>query len=178
MSEVDALSQARFGDSLFLNDFPTKIRVLTLDPMVYVDKYANTRYAFVVFNLNEDKVQVLNKSASFPRRFQEIHTDDDFGRDIRKIDLKIATNGLQGTDIRYTITPIGMPHDLTQEQLRVIKDTAIDLQTLIRKIAPNALRLSEINSGKQVKSEVEPEDTAIVDDIELGKPVDLSEIPF
>ena len=182
MSENDALSQGKFGSDLFLSDFPAKIRVLTLDPMVYVDQYANTRYAFVVYNIGEDKVQILNKTPGFARRFQEIHTDIDFGCDIRKMDIKITTNGKEGKEIRYTITPIGEPKDLTQDKLKIVKESNVDLEKIIKKNAPNALRLSEVNAGQKIaETEVEQsepiEEDTVIEDIG-DEPINLDEIPF
>lgn len=185
MAEQDGLSEAKFGGGLFVDDFPVKIRVLTIDPLVYNDQYANTRYAFVVYNLDSDKVQILNKTAGFARRFQEVHTDEDFGHDIRKIDLKITTNGKQGKEIRYTITPVGSPTELTQEQLKIIKDSKVDLDKVIKKNNPNALRLSEVNAGAKVpesetqaEAELQPDqEEPIIEDIG-DEPIDLSGIPF
>lgn len=181
MSETDALRSAKFNNGLFLRDFPAKIRVLTTDPMVYMDKFGGTKYAFVVFNLEENKVQILAQGPGFASRFQEIHSDDDFGGNIQTIDLKITTNGKSGMEIRYTITPIGAPHNLTKEQLEVITSSTVDLPTVIKKNNPNALRLSEVNAGKKVVAadEAEPETSqdVIIEDID-DKPINLDEIPF
>ena len=181
MAETDALSKGKFGSDLFLTDFPVKIRVLTLDPMVYVDKWANTKYAFIVFNLDEDKAQILDKTGGFAKRFQEIHMDEDFGADLRKIDIKITTNGKSGKETRYTISPIGTPADLSMAQ---IKDAAsIKLEEIIKKKAPNALRLSEINDGSKLPEPMDEEPTpeepqdVVIEDIG-DEPINLSDIPF
>lgn len=184
--EANPLREAKFGGGLYLNEFPAKIRVLTRDPMVYVDKYANTKYVFAVLNVSENKVQMLDKGPGFVQRFQEIDMDEDFGGDIRKIDLKITTNGKDGTiEVRYTITPIGSPSDLTKEQLKVIKEEAFDLAEKVKKNNPNALRQSEINSGAKVKpmedeelTPSEPPEDVIITDITDGEPVSLDDIPF
>jgi hypothetical protein len=193
MAEQDALSDAKFGSNLFLKDFPVKIRVLTRDPMVYNDNYANTKYAFVVYNLEDDQVQILDKTGGFAKRFQEINADEDFGGDLRKINIKITTNDLSGKEIRYTLTPVGTPSDLTEEQKKIIKDSKIDLDKVIKKKNPGAIRLSEVNQGKKpgpaagenegddeedVKpsKDVAPEDVVIED---IGdEPINLDDIPF
>jgi hypothetical protein len=185
MAETDALKDANFGSGLFLNEFPAKVRVLTLDPLVYNDQYGNTKYAFVVFNLDLNKVQIIDKTSGFANRFKEIHLDEDFGGDIRKLDLKITTNGKQGIEIRYNIVPIGDPKDLTQDQLKVIKDANVDLEAIIKKKAPGALRLSEVNAGQKpggVEDGTEPADTAKEEDVvieDIGdEPINLDDIPF
>lgn len=186
MAEQDALSGAKFGSNLYLTDFPVKIRVLTRDPMVYNDNFANTKYAFVVFNVDEQKVQILDKTSGFPRRFQEINSDPDFGGDIRGIDVKVTTNGKQGKETRYNITPLTPPAPLTEVQKQIIVDAAIDLEGIIKKHNPGALRLSEVNAGKKlgpanVDMPVEP-NTTTSDDIvieDIGdNPIDLNDIPF
>lgn len=185
MSETDALGNAKFGSGVFLTDFPVKIRVLTLDPLVHTDNYGNTRYAFVVYNVDENIVQVLDKGPGFASSFQSIHTDEDLsGGDIRRIDVKIKTNGKSGKETRYEFNTVGTPSDLTQEQLKVIKDSSVDLDTIIKKNSPNALRLSEINAGKKLKpaeyatsSDDLKDKDVIIEDID-DKPIDLGEIPF
>lgn len=184
MTEADALSKADFGSGLYLSDFPCKIRILTRDPMVYTDQYANTRYAFAVYNIDTGQVQILNKGPGFAKRFQEINGDLDFGEDVRKIDLKITTNGKQGKEIRYTITPIGAPSDPTKEQVAKIVEQGFDLAEKIKKNNPNALRLSEINAGAKVpehaEEKLEPSDTqedVVIED--LGDdPVNLDGIEY
>lgn len=168
--ENDALSVATFGGGLFLTEFPAKVRVLTLDPVVSMDNYGNTRYAFVVWCFDDNRPHILNKGPSFAKRFQEIHMDEDFGGDIRKVDVKITTTG-KGKDTRYTITPFGAPYDLTNEQIK--EAAAINLNSVIK----NGIRLSEANQGKKVPSvEVEPDDT--VYEVSDGDPVNISDIPF
>lgn len=182
MAETDALSGAKFGGGLYLKDFPVKVRVLTRDPMVYVDNFGNTKYVFAVFNLDEQKVQILDKGPGFASRFQEINADEDFGGDVRKIDLKITTNGKSGMERRYTITPVGSPSELTKEQQKLVKEQGFDLAEKVQKNNPNALRLSEINAGAKLAApEVEDmseEDAAAAAEAIGDEPINLDDIPF
>jgi hypothetical protein len=186
MPETDALSKGKFGSDLFLSEFPTKIRVLTLDPLVYNDKYANTKYAFVVYNVDQHKVQIIDKTGGFAKRFQEIHQDEDFGGDIRKINIKITTNGKSGVDVRYNIVAVGSPSALSPEDLKVIKDAKIDLEAIIKKKAPGAIRLSEVNDGADLAPPMEDEalepsktrkEDVTIEDIG-DEPINLDDIPF
>lgn len=183
MGEVDALSGAKFGNGLFLTDFPVKIRVLTLDPLVHTDNYNNTRYAFVVLNLDENRVQVLDKGPGFAQAFQGIHTDADFGGDVRKIDVKIKTNGKSGKETRYDINAVGVPSELTQEQIKIVYEAKVDLDAIIKKNSPNAIRLSELNAGAKVPdaqdeaASVETVDDVVIEDID-DKPINLDDLPF
>lgn len=185
--EKDALSGAKFDSGLYLKDFPVKIRVLTRDPMVYNDNFGNTKYVFAVFNLDEEKVQILDKTGGFPKRFQEINSDEDFGGDLRKVDLKITTNGKQGKEIRYNITPIGKPDDLTKKQVATIMEQGFDLSERVKKNNPGAVRLSEVNAGKKPgpatgDQSLEPnettEDITIEDVTDDNGEIDVSKIPF
>lgn len=183
MPETDALSSAKFGGGQFLTDFPCKIRILTRDPMVYTDKYANTRYAFAVYDIENEKVLILNKGPGFAKRFQEINSDPDFGGDVRKVDLKITTNGKSGLETRYTISPVGTPGDMSATAVKAVMAQGFDLAEAIKKNNPNALRLSEINSGAKVPEHVEPtlepsETTEPVTIEDLDEPVNLDNIPF
>lgn len=183
MAEVDALSAAKFGGGQYLTDFPCKIRVLTRDPMVYVDKFANTRYAFAVYDIENEKVLILNKGAGFAKRFAEINADADFGADVRRVDLKITTNGKPGIEVRYSITPVGSPSDLPANIVKDIMAQGFDLAEVIKKNNPNALRLSAINNGAKVKEpdlepSLEPSDTLDVGTGDPEEEIDLSSIPF
>src|ERR1019366_2227536 len=120
MAETDALAGAKFGGGLYLKDFPAKDRVLTRDPMVY-NRFGNTYYAFAVYNLDLKKVQVLAKGPGFAKRFQELNSED-FGGDVRKLDIKITTNGQSGLNVRYTIDHIGLASDIKKEDAEIIKE--------------------------------------------------------
>jgi hypothetical protein len=181
VAETDALTDAKFGGGRYLSDFPCKIRVLTRDPMVYVDQFANTRYAFAVYNTETKQVQILNKGPGFAKRFQELN-DSDFGSDVRKLTIKISTNGKSGKEIRYTIDPVGQPSGLTKEETENIVENGFDLAEVIKKNNPNAIRLSEVNAGKKVvapeEEQVEPDDTAVVTDSDMEEEINLSDIPY
>lgn len=187
MAETDALSGAKFSSGLWLKDFPCKIRVLTRDPMVYNDQFGNTRYAFAIYNLDLGQLQILNKGPGFAQRFQEINSDPDFGGDVRKVDLKITTNGKQGKEIRYTITPMGTPGDLPAQIVKDIVANGFDLAEKIQKNNPNAMRLSEVNAGAELPPAEEDEtptptsepkaDDVVIEDIG-DEPINLDDIPF
>lgn len=172
MSDIDALRDAKpAGGGLFLSEFPAKIRVLTLDPRLSRDNYGNTRYAFVVWCYDDNKPHILNKGPSFYNRFIEIHNDDDFGANLRRIDVKITVSG-KGKETRYTITPVGQPGDLSNE---LIKEAAeINLDAVIK----NGVRLSEVNNGKKVpSSDIEPGQSD-EDYPESDEPTNPEDIPF
>lgn len=171
----DALSEGRFGGGgLYLTDFPAKVRVLTTDPVVHLDNYGGTKYAFIVWSFDEDRPMILDKGASFTKRFQQIHKDPDFGANIQRIDLKITTNGKSGQDIRYSIDPLGNPYDLPLEKIREAARIKLD-----EKIQ-DGVRLSAVNKGAKVPGS-EPDEIGIPDEytnLPADQPINLDDIPF
>ena len=189
------------GGSLFLKfeaDKPVKLRVLTTDPLVYIDKFANTRFAFIVYNLTDGKAQILQATPGMARRIGEIHKDEDFGANIQKVDVKITPTGA-GMERRYTIQALPNATDLTQAQLKEAKE--INLEEKVGKDAPMAQRMSfydreafnaahqqaedeqEVVSGydkaKAQADALRPGETPdeVVEDIG-DEPINLNDIPF
>jgi len=168
----DALSTGKFGNSIYLSDFPAKVRVLTTDPVVHLDKYGGTKYAFIVWSYDDERPMILDRGPSFSKRFQQIHNDKDFGGNIQRIDLKITTNGKSGQNIRYNIDPVGSPSDLAPEKVREAARIKLD-----EKI-DNGIRLSKVNEGAKIPGAVEDEDVGLDDTDHSDDPINLDDIPF
>lgn len=186
------------GSGLFLKweaGKPVKLRILTTDPLVFLDKFGNTRFAFTVYNLTEGKAQILQASPGMARRIGELHTDDDFGANIRGIDIKITPTG-DGMERRYTIDPITMNvRDLTSAEIKEASE--INLEEKVAKDAPLAQRMSFYDSKKfneakgsltsdatdetasgyeQAKAVASALGGKVEEDIDA--PIDLNDIPF
>jgi hypothetical protein len=175
----DPLKDFKFssGSGFYLGEFPVKIRVLTTDPMVHVEpKYGSTKFAFVVYNHDLQKAQIMDRGASIAQAIQKLHNDDEWGGDIQKIDIKITTEGT-GKETRYTVTPLPNSKDLTNDQIREAQSI-----NLIEKIK-DGIRMSDINAGGTL-SQIDVLEKAgefkevIVEDFEENEPVDFSKIPF
>lgn len=144
--ETDALKDFKFkdaaGSDLFVSikeGEPQKLRVLTLDPVVHIDKFANTRYGFVVYNYTQSKAQILDKGASIAKQISDLHQDDDYG-DINKIDIKISATG-EGKDTRYSVNVLPKTETLTTDQIK--ECAALKLDEIIK----NGTRMSALNGG-------------------------------
>lgn len=178
---MDPLAQADVPQStgLFVkleDGKPIKIRVLTTDPLVNMDKFGNTRYSFIVWNFTAGRAQILQKGVSIFKRIKELHTDEDYGANIKKIDLKVTATGT-GKDTRYTVDVLPKTTPLTNEQIK--EAAAIDLEEKIE----NGIRLSEINKGGKVPG-------SLMDEIDINsgfpdrseneeeEEIDLNDIPF
>lgn len=142
------------GGSVWLKfspDTPVKLRVLTNDPLVTIDKFGNTRFNFLVWNWDEKKAQILSKGASILKQLQAIHTDPDYGS-IREVDVKITATG-EGMETRYTVMPLPKSQTLTQsiiEECKLVK---------FSEIIKNGLPLSKYNEGEEPTPQAEEVDS-------------------
>lgn len=205
------------GAGLFLKfkaDKPVTIRVLTTDPVIsqteFTDKKTgevnlNTRFSYIVYNLTDNKAQILSASPAMSRKFGELHMDSDFGANIRKMDIKIIPTG-EGLERRYDIQVLrhsGNEAKLTADQIKEAQ--AINLDTMVN---DNRGRMSEWNTNKSVGSSgsdtapgyeqakaamqqvkdkktaarIDPDDEPLIPDTVINdfgdEPINLDDIPF
>lgn len=168
MVEQDGLKAFKFkdggGSDLYTKikeGDPQKLRVLTLDPVVHIDNYGNTRYAFVVYNYTQGKAQILDRGTSIAKALAELHNDEDYGA-LNKIDIKISATG-EGKETRYAVNVLPKTEVLTTDQIK--ECAAITL--------PEGTRMSEINEGAAMPViQVDPEYT------DEDAPIDLESIGF
>lgn len=183
MSEANALKSFEFpkSDGLFLtfsNGDEYKLRILTVDPVVSTSEFEgadgqvniSTKFAFIVYNFTLGKAQILNAGASITKEIQRIHQDEDFGADIRKVDIKVTATGEKLTR-KYTINVLPKTETLTNDQIR--ECAAIKLEEKIK----NGTRMSLYNREDYNKSHVVPEEYQETS-VEKDDPINLDEIPF
>jgi hypothetical protein len=181
----DPLANFKFKtDGLFVrlsaDTSPRKMRILTTDPVVSNDKFGNTRFAFIVWDYNESKARILNTTPGVAKQIQAIHQDEDFGADIKKVDVKIVTTG-SDLETRHVMTALPKSETLTNEQIKECQE--IDLDEKIE----NGQRMSFYNSDndsgyKNAKSIAQGlgakvDDETVLEDIS-DEPIDINEIPF
>ena len=88
----------------------------TQAPMQFADKPRNF-YAFVVYNYNESKVQILELTqVKLQAELLQLAQDEDWG-DCRKYDLSVVRNG-EGLDTTYAMNP--KPIKKMDEDIRAI----------------------------------------------------------
>jgi hypothetical protein len=155
MAEKDALSSFDFSKvtnaGLFLRFQPGEsvtVRVLTIDPIIaeseFTDKRTgevsiNTRIAFIVYNFTDNKAQIMRVTPNTARKIGEIHTDPDFGSNIKKLDLKITPPNKNEVKA-YDIQVLPNARSLTNDQIREAQ--AIDLDN---GVADSKGRMSQYN---------------------------------
>lgn len=194
MAETDALKGFDFGKfgggGTFLKfkaGEPVVIRVLTVDPVLNIDsKFGNTAFGFIVYNFTEGKAQILNASPGVAKRIQAIHFDQDFGANIRKIDLKISPEG-EKLNRKYEIQVLPTAKELTPAMINEAKE--LDLEDIIGKNAGFTQRLSlydqeeynrknkELNPDEEDGSPA-PNDEDAPLDLSDDEPINLDDIPF
>lgn len=142
MAEADALSKFDFGQvggsSLFLKfkaGEPVTLRVLTVDPVVSIEEYRNqqtdevesvsTKFSFVVYNFTAGKAQILKCTPTVARKIGELHTDPDFGANIRKVDIKITPTG-EKLERRYDVQVLPKTNELTPAMIKEAQAIKLD----------------------------------------------------
>lgn len=118
-----------------------KLRVLTKDPVVGLDNFANTRYNFVVWNYTEDKAQILAAGKSILNQLIAIHVDDDFAS-LQETDIKISATG-EKMEREYNVMPLPTSSELTKEQVE--EAARIDLEERVN----GGIRMSKFNQGER-----------------------------
>lgn len=134
-----------------------KLRILTLDPIVSDSTWENsdgetvisTKYAFIVWNFNEDKAQIMQVGPGLVKRFKQIHLDADYDP-INKIDIKISATG-EKLKRRYTVDVLPI-HKTQLLNNAMIKEAAgIDLESNVQDAKG---RLSELEEGEDIDTVV------------------------
>lgn len=190
MAEQDALKSFDWGTvgggGLFLKfeaGKPVTLRVLTTDPVVtnkvFVDKTSgeesvNTQFSFVVYNFTDSKAQILSASPGIARKIGELHVDEDFGADIRKIDIKISPTG-EKLQRRYDIQVLPKTNELTSEQIKECAAIKLD-----DKVEGDRMSMYDPKKYEPVaaKEEHTPGVADAVHDVPDEEPINLDDIPF
>lgn len=179
---------ANGGLYLKLEDGQTVSLRLATEPYIYQSVFTqadgatkfSTRYAWVIFNHDENAAQVLQLSATTFKTIQGYANDEDYG-DPTTYNLKITRNGT-GTDTTYAIIASPKKTVLTPEQkLEVNKITLTNVKGL-----EHALPLSQVQDGNNApKPALSVPTPATVDDGRFDNikdsdngTIDLDSIPF
>jgi hypothetical protein len=104
-----------------------KLRVLTLDPLVSVDKWGNTKYSFVIWNWTENKAQVWSTTPGNLKKLTALHRNEDWPP-LNKIDVTVSAEG-EMKEKRYEITPLPKAQEMTADIVEQCK--AVNLEELV-----------------------------------------------
>lgn len=166
IKDLYAKNKPAGGNGLFLkiNDGETvQLRILDL-PTIFQSEYegkVSTKYAWPVYNHNDQKVQILQGGSTIYNAVNDLIQDDDYG-DPTEYDIKVSRTGT-GMDTKYGVLPPRNSKDVPEE-LDVPDVTAVITAS---PFASGAHKLGESPVSKDV----------VLDDID-DEPIDLSEVPF
>lgn len=194
---VDALKDLEFkGGGLFLkinSGEPVTLRVLTLDPVVSTDQWGGTKYAFTVWNWNENKAQIWQTTPGNLKKLTSIHRDEDFDP-LNKLDVKVTATG-EMLEKRYEIVPLPKAKELTNAMVKEARTINLDEKieggsrlsayeesdgeevSGYEKAKATAARLREDMPQEPADPENVMEEDVVIDDIG-DEPISLDDIPF
>lgn len=151
-----------------------KLRVFTTNPVVHENVYedsVSTKYAFAVWNYNENRPMILDATASITKGISQLHSDEDYGQDVTLLDLKVIVTG-EMLERRYNINVLPPnKKGVSAEEWAAVEELDGKLDTIIK----NGVRADKYNDG------VRPTTAAShnIEHEEIGdEPISLENIPF
>lgn len=175
------------GESQFLKteDGNTYRLILLSDALHYLSEWEgnwNDRYAWIVFNTEEKKIQILSKGISVFKQVFELAIDEDWGYPQYEYDIKLKHKGT-GKSTEYAVTP-GKKLDDPEAMKKLLAEAEkIELKNILK----GGVWITEENMGEKPKKIKKGEDgeaeevrepDVVLDDISEDDPVDLGDIPF
>jgi hypothetical protein len=162
----------------FESDKTVRVRIVS-EPVIFDNIFAqgairqvSTKYAWVVYNLDEEEVQIMQLPKTGFRALAAIAADEDYGDPMEnKYDIKITRTG-QKQQTKYNIVPVGAKVELDEDTQAEIE--AIDL---VSRLAANqnndrVALLSDEVDGKRPKESSRDE----VHDPEEEEPMNLDDV--
>lgn len=128
----------------------------------------STRYAWLIYNHEDNKAQVLKQSGTFFSSLAALAKDPDYGNPTG-YDVKITRAGT-GTDTKYTIVPTKSTIELTPEMLEAVAGLDIVKDSIEPTIVPlsqyrkqgNKFETATTASGDVILKDL-PDDKADID---------------
>lgn len=169
----------------FESDKTVRVRIVS-EPAIFDSifeqgtiRQVSTKYAWLVFNIDEGEVQIMQLPKTGYRNVQAIAADDDYGDPAEnEYDLKITRTG-QKQQTKYNVVPVAAKYELTEED----KDAIADIDLVKRlEASPNNERvalLSDEVDGKRPTAEDKPATRKdIVTEPMDDQPINLDELPL
>jgi hypothetical protein len=171
------------------------VRILTKDPVVQEKEFTakngdvnlSTKFCFIVWNFTAEKAQILTATPKMATTFQRVATDDDFGSNLQKCDIKINVEG-EMLERVYDINVLrhsGNEKELTKAMIEEaqklnLDDDVQDNRGRLSRWEPVDESIKPSSSGyeqaKEQADRLRKEDEVIED---IGdEPINLDDIPF
>jgi hypothetical protein len=168
------------GGFLKMTDGQTLTLRIASEPVIFNNEFkgkTSTRYAWIVYNHDENVAQIFQNSARFFNNLAAYAKDEEYG-DPTQYNIKVTRKG-SDTNTEYTVVTSPKKYPLPQEAKDAVADVDIIEAIKAGQGTSNVFWLSDFAKCKteelpvtQVKEEF---------DIGPGEPddeIDLSEIPF
>lgn len=168
------------GSLLKIDDGQTVRLRIASEPAIYQNEYQGslaTRYAWIVWNVDEEAAQVFQQSATFYKMIATLAQDEDWG-DPQTYGIKVKREGT-GMETTYQVMPSAAKNDLTDEQKAEINK--IDLLVVLERL-PSTSHVAWLADVLDQSGNVKKNSIAGTEEVPMltddDAPVDLSEIPF
>lgn len=150
-----------------------RLRVLSKEPVVFESDYLgtlSTKYAWLVYNHDEEKVQIFQGGATIYNAIAALATDEDWG-DPTEYDIKVGRKGVQ-KETKYSVQPTNKSKEVPAD----LED--VDVLGIINKSDKNVnvQMLSDRIAGATPAQKQPKDNVPTVEDVD--NPIDLDDIPF
>lgn len=159
-----------------------KVRIVS-DPVIFdsifeapgVPRTVSTKYAFLIYNVEDSEVQIMQLPKTGFRALAAVAADEDYGNPMENnYMLKITRTG-QKQQTKYSIVPFAKAVELDEETQAEIDD--IDLVDRISK-SPNSDRVAWLYDEIDGKRPKESTIDTVVEDIDEDDTVNLDDLPL
>ncbi len=131
----------------------TKFRIISDEPVVFNTEFKadgeepkiSTKYAWVVYNRTEDKVQILQLPKTGFGMVQDLAVSEDWG-DPTGYDLAIKREG-KGLETRYSISPTPKSEEVPKEKLDEAREIDLKEKMKASEYNMNVMTLTEAGVG-------------------------------
>ena len=138
-------------------------------------------WAFVVYNRDAERVQILEITQSTIRGAIKALTDDKEWGDPKGYDITINRTGKGFQDTQYTIMP-GKPSEISADILQQYKDRKINLEALFENKDPFGDSQSQSpigeRSGTENVTDIDPDEVEMTKEDTKEEDVEIDDIPL
>lgn len=167
------------GSYYKFEDGKTLVCRIVSDPAIFEEIYegrASTKYGFLIYNIDEQEVQIMKLPKTGYRSLAAIAADPDYGNPMENdYVLKITRTG-QKQQTKYNVVPSPKKFELTEEVTEQIGEINLIDRLAASDYTENVAWLFDEIDHKRPKTVVTPRDT-VVEDID-EEPINLDDIPY
>ena len=167
------------GGFLKIDDGKTVVLRIASEPVIFNSEYkgnTSTRYAWVVYNMDEDSAQIFAQSGTFFKNLAVFANDDEYG-DPTEYNIKVTRNGTE-TNTTYTIVASPKKSPLTASQKEAVESIDIIKAIQAGPGVSNVFWLNDFAAGKTGSLPITQVKEVFEMPAGMDEEIDLSSIPF